>query len=143
MRPSVASTSVSRPGTIVWRGVRKRCGRCGARSIFRTWFALAERCPECGYRFVREEGAFTGVMLLNFVVTFTLMIVALATWVFWRGITGRSDLAFWPFAGVATMSAVLGPIVFYPLAASTWAATDLAMRALDPEETADAEEHQR
>ena len=92
---------------------------------------------------MREEGAFTGVMLMNFVVTLTLMMVSLAAWVFWRGITGRSDLAFWPFAGAAALFAVLGPIVFYPFAASTWAAMDLAMRALDPDEIADAEEHRR
>ena len=36
---------------------------------------------------------------------------------------------------------LLAPIVFYPRAASTWAAIDLATRALDPDELADADEH--
>ena len=136
--PLVVSTSA---GTVLGRGLRKRCGRCGATGIFRTRFRLAERCPACGYRFVREEGAFTGVMLMNFVVTLTLMIASLLAWVLWRGITGRSDLAFWPFAGTAIALAVFSPIAFYPRAASTWAAIDLAMRPLDPDELADAEEH--
>ena len=124
-------------GTIVVRGVRRRCGRCGARGIFATYFTLRERCPRCGYRFVREEGAFTGVMLMNMVATFTLMIAALLTWVFWRGVTGES-VALWPFAVACLTFAVLGPAIFYPWAASTWAAMDLAMRPLDPVEQAEA-----
>ena len=58
-----------------------------------------------------------------------------------RFFTGGSDLAFWPFAGTALVVAILGPIIFYPRAVTTWAAMDLATRALDPQETADAEEH--
>lgn len=130
-------------GSVIRRGLRKRCGRCGARDVFRGRFKLRERCPECGYRLVREEGAFTGVMLMNLVVTLTLMIASLLAWVFWRGVTGRSDIAFWPFAGGAVVLALLGPVLFYPVAASAWAAMDLAMRPLDPEEIADAEEHKR
>lgn len=125
------------PGTIVLRGVRRRCGRCGAKHIFAGYFTLRERCPRCGYRFVREEGAFTGVMLMNMVATFTLMIAALLTWVFWRGVTGES-VALWPFAAACLAFAVLGPAIFYPWAASTWAAMDLAMRPLDPVEQAEA-----
>lgn len=90
---------------------------------------------------MREEGAFTGVMLMNFVFTLSLMIAALMAWVMWRGVTGRGDLALWPFAGSAIALAVLAPVAFYPIATATWAAMDLAMRPLDPHEAADAEEH--
>jgi uncharacterized protein (DUF983 family) len=128
-------------GTMVWRGLRRRCGRCGERRIHATYFRLAERCPRCGYRFVREEGAFTGVMLMNMVLTFTLMWAALAAWIFWRGITGDSDLALWPFGLAAACLAVVGPAIFYPFAASWWASIDLAMRPLDPAEEADADAH--
>ena len=125
-------------GSIVVRGLRRRCGRCGERRIFRSYFRLRERCPQCGYRFVREEGAFTGVMLINMVITFGLMWAALVGYVFWRGITGDDDLALWPFAAAAAVLAVVGPAIFYPWAASTWAAIDLAMRPLDPVEEAEA-----
>lgn len=124
-------------GTMLWRGLRRRCGRCGARGIFASFWRLRERCPSCGYRFVREEGAFTGVMLMNMVATFTLMIGSLLVWVFWRGAAGES-VALWPFAVACAAFAVLGPAVFYPWAASTWAALDLAMRPLDPVEEAEA-----
>lgn len=122
---------------MLWRGMRRRCGRCGARRIFATFWRLRERCPRCGYRFVREEGAFTGVMLMNMVATFTLMIAALLAWVFWRGTSGE-DVPLWPFALACVAFAVLGPTVFYGWAASTWAALDLVMRPLDPVEEAEA-----
>ena len=129
------------PTRMVLRGLVKRCGRCGARGIFQSYFRLRERCPRCGYRFVREEGAFTGVMLLNITATFVLMFLSLVAPVLWRGISGRDDVPWWPFVLLALGSAVLVPILFYPVAASSWAAIDLAMRPLDPVEQAEAELH--
>jgi len=102
---------------------------------------MKERCPRCGYRFSREAGSFTGTYLVNFAVTEALMFAVLMVYVLWRGVTG-SHAPLWPFlAGCATF-AVVAPIVFYPFAASTWAAMDLLMRPLDPDEEADAAAHQ-
>jgi uncharacterized protein (DUF983 family) len=134
-------TTTPTVGTMMVRGLTRRCGRCGARRIFRSYFALKERCPRCGYRFVREEGAFTGVMLMNIVVTFGLMFLSLISYVAWRGITGRDDIPMWPFAVACLGWAVVVPVVFYPVASSWWAAIDLAMRPLDPAELADADAH--
>ena len=130
------------PGTGLWRGLRRRCGRCGARGIFHGWFRLKERCPRCGYRFVREEGSFTGVYLLNFGVTEAFMFVVLMAYVLWRGVSG-SHAAVWPLLLGCGAFAVLAPIAFYPIAASTWAAIDLLMRPLDPDEEMDAAAHAR
>ena len=127
--------------TIVVRGLLRRCGRCGGRRIFASYFRMKERCPTCGYRFVREPGAFTGAMLMNITATFVLMFVTLVAPVLWRGISGRDDIPWWPFVLGALGWAVLVPIVFYPIACSWWAAIDLAMRPLDPAEEADAEVH--
>ena len=52
--------------TIVWRGLRRRCGRCGAKRIFRSYFQLHERCPRCGYKFERGPGYFTGAMYFSY-----------------------------------------------------------------------------
>jgi hypothetical protein len=49
----------------------------------------------------------------------------------------------WPLAVGCGVFAVLSPIVFYPIAASTWAAIDLLMRPLDPDEELDAARHAR
>lgn len=131
----------SSAGQTVLRGLRRRCGRCGERDIFTSYFKMRERCPRCGYRFSREEGAFTGVMLMNMVLTFGLMWAAFIAWIMWRGVTGDDDLALWPFAASAAALAVVGPALFYPFAASWWAAIDLAMRPLDPVEEAEAALH--
>jgi hypothetical protein len=103
---------------------------------------MKARCPRCGYRFAREEGSFTGVYLVNFGVTEAFMFVVLMGYVLWRGVTG-THASIWPFFIGCTTFALLAPIVFYPVAASTWAAIDLLMRPLDPDEELDAEHHAR
>lgn len=128
--------------TGMMRGARRRCARCGASDIFDGWFRLKPRCPRCGYRFVREEGSFAGVYLLNFAVTEALMFALLMVYVLWRGITG-TDAPIWPFLLGCSAFAVLAPIGFYPVAASLWAAIDLLMRPLDPDEELDAQQHAR
>jgi hypothetical protein len=126
-------------GAVLARGFTKRCGRCGAGHIFDGYFRLKERCPVCGYRFVREPGAFTGAMLVNFTFTLGSMITPLMLYVLWRGVTGNDDLPFLPFAAAAGVLAVVVPLLGYPLSASGWAAMDLVMRPLEPEEILDAE----
>jgi uncharacterized protein (DUF983 family) len=130
----VASTA-----TVLLRGFTKRCGRCGARRIFNGWFRLKDRCPVCGYRFVREPGAFTGAMLVNFTFTLGAMISPLLLYVLWRGVSGDERLAFAPFAVACVVLAVVVPLLCYPSSASGWAAMDLVMRPLDTEEVLDAE----
>jgi len=124
------------------RGLRRRCGRCGEPGIFDSWFSLKERCPRCGYLFVREEGAFAGVYLLNFAVTEAFVFAVLMSYVLWRGISG-THAPIWPFVAACGAFAVVAPIAFYPFATSTWAAIDLLMRPLDPDEELDAAQHAR
>ena len=101
---------------------------------------MKERCPTCGYRFKREEGFFTGVFLVNFGVTIGLMWVVIMGYVLWRAGTD-ADSSLVPILGAAVGIAVLVPAVFYPFAATTWAALDLVLRPLEPEEEAEAATH--
>jgi len=123
--------------TILWRGMRRRCGRCGAGGIFQSWFRLRSRCPRCGYRFEREEGFATGVWLLNFSVTEGFMLVGLIGFIVVRGVAHMS-VPLWPVLLVTVAAAVIAPVLCYPFATSTWAALDLAMRPLEPVEEAEA-----
>jgi hypothetical protein len=123
------------------RGATKRCPRCGHGGIFDGYFRLKERCPTCGLRFVREAGAFTGGLLMAWVFTLALMILPLLFYVFWRGISGRDDIAFLPFALAAVAFAVVVPIVGYPFSNSTWIAIELASNPMEADEIADAEAH--
>jgi uncharacterized protein (DUF983 family) len=130
-------------GVMLARGAVKRCPRCGSKGIFASYFKLKERCPTCGYRFQREAGAFTGALLMAWVFTLALMILPLLVYVFWRGISGRDDIAFLPFAIVAIALAAVVPVVGYPFTSTTWAAIDLASRPLEADELADAEANAR
>jgi hypothetical protein len=103
----------------------------------RTWFRMHERCPTCGYRFKREEGFFTGVFLVNFAMTLVILWLVIMGYVLWRAVTD-ADGALGPMLVVCVAIAVVVPVVYYPLATTTWAAMDLAMRPLEPEEEADA-----
>jgi uncharacterized protein (DUF983 family) len=132
-------TDVERVGPVAtaWRGLRRRCGRCGSRGILDGWFRLREHCPTCGYRFKREEGFFTGVILVNFMFTLGVLWVLLMGFVLWRAAADESGTVV-PSLVAGMVLAVVLPIVFYPVAATTWAALDLVMRPLEPEEEAEA-----
>ncbi len=121
----------------VGRGLRKRCARCGAQGIFAGYFKLQPRCPTCGFQFSREEGFVTGVFLVNFSVTLAVLWLAVMAWVLWRSITDASG-AIWPILVACVGIALVVPVLFYPRAAATWAALDLAMRPLEPDEEATA-----
>ena len=132
-------SAVERVGPIatIGRGLRRRCGRCGSRGLFEGWFRLREHCPRCGYRFRREEGFFTGVILVNFSTTLMVLWLVIMGYVLWRAATD-SDSALTPMLAACVGIGILVPIAFYPVAAATWAALDLVLRPLEPEEEAEA-----
>ena len=126
--------------TIVWRGLWRRCGRCGAKGIFRSYFQLEERCPRCGYKFEREEGFFTGVYLINYGITAILLVIEIFAFLI-VAVASNGDVALWPWLLGGAAIAVFTPLLVYPVAKSTWAAVDLAARPLDPVEEAEAAQH--
>jgi hypothetical protein len=98
---------------------------------------MRDRCPRCGYAFKREEGFFTGVILVNFSVTLIVLWVVIMGYVLWRAATdSRSGLA--PVLVASVAIGVLLPVAFYARASATWAALDLVMRPLEPDEEAEA-----
>ena len=126
------------PVATVIRGLRRRCGRCGERRIFDGPFRMRERCPRCGYAFKREEGFFTGVILVNFSVTLIALWLVIMAYVLWRAATDSSSSLTPMLVGCVAIGVVL-PVVFYARASATWAALDLVMRPLEPGEEAEAE----
>lgn len=125
------------PVATVLRGARGRCGRCGGRGVFAGAFQLRERCPRCGYRFAREEGFFTGVYLVNFGATVGILWVIVMGYTLWLSAGDRrGGVALVLAVGVAL--AVALPVLLYRLALTTWAALDLVLRPLEPDEEAEA-----
>lgn len=118
------------------RGAIRRCPRCGGGKLFRTWWSMRDRCPRCGLRFVREEGYFTGVYLVNFGVVLAVLFVMVMGVALWLG--SHPDASAVPFLVAGAAIAVVVPIVFYPFARTIWAALDLAMTPMELDEILDA-----
>jgi uncharacterized protein (DUF983 family) len=133
----VASMRKPVPRAMIFRGLRRRCARCGTKVPFVDYFHIAERCPRCGYRFVREEGSFTGVYLVNYAVTAVVLVVLIMSAVFFIAI-GDVQVPIVPVLAAGFAIAIAVPILFYPFAITTWAAIDLLARPLEPAEEAEA-----
>ena len=128
--------------TLLWRGARRRCPRCGSRGVFSSWLRLKERCPTCGYRFEREEGFFTGVYLVNYALVAVVIVFELFVFLLYQNANdGQASLAPALLLGVVT--AIVLPLLTYPFAKTIWAAIDLVARPLEPVEEADAALHDR
>lgn len=126
------------PLATVGRGLVRRCGRCGGHPIGQGFFGLQEHCPHCGYRFKREEGFFTGVYLVNFAVTIAVLWVVVMAYALWSAAVDHHGSLI-PILAVGVAVSVAVPVAFYSTAATTWAALDLTLRPLEPEEEAEAE----
>src|SRR6266705_7122554 len=79
---------------LVW-GLCLRCPRCGARSLFRTWFAMHERCAVCGLRFEREQGYFLGAMYINYGATVVLALLGSFALEYWTQPSLTQQLVLW------------------------------------------------
>jgi len=116
------------------RALLRRCPRCGEGGLFRRWFSMVESCPRCGLRFEREEGAFLGSLSLNYAVTGLALIALLVVWM----VVWYPDLD----ARVATIGALavlaVVPAVFYPFSKTLWAAIDLLLHRMDPQDAGTA-----
>ena len=117
---------------MLWRGMRKRCPRCGGRQLFDGWYHMKPRCPPCGVKFERESGFFLGAYLINYGITalclgavMVALIVRLAT---------DPQGSIIPFLVAGASVAVTVPLVSYPFGKTVWAAIDLVMRPLDAAE---------
>ncbi|HEV2686293.1 MAG TPA: DUF983 domain-containing protein [Actinomycetota bacterium] len=124
--------------TMLARGVRKHCARCGAPHLFTSWFKMRERCPNCGYRFDRgtSSGFFLGAYMLNLVVSEMALGVVLLVLII-RAAIGHAG-AWWPYILVAAITQVTVPLIFYPFSKTIWAAFDLLVLPLDAVDEAEA-----
>lgn len=109
---------------MIWRGLARRCPRCGSGGLFRGWFSLQERCPGCDLLLDRGDAFFLGAFVINFAVTELLLGVAIAILV-------AATLPDPPLVIIAAMAAavtVIVPIAFYPFSKTLWLAAEMIMR---------------
>ena len=102
---------------LVW-GLYLRCPRCGARSLFRTWFTMHERCAVCHLRFEREQGYFLGAMYINYGVTVMLALIGSFALEYWSRPSLTQQLVLW--IGFCSLC----PVVFFRHSRGLWLAFD-------------------
>ena len=95
---------------------------------------MVDRCPRCGYRFEREEGFVLGVMTMNIAIVSAVFVVYLVV----AFVLTLPDPPILALTAVGVVILGLGPVFFYPVAKTLWAAIDLAMRPLEVVEEAEA-----
>ena len=127
-------------GRMLWRGLLRRCPRCGGGRIFRSWFHMVERCPRCGLRFEREEGFFLGAYVINYGIGSAIVAVSLVVFAVARN--ADADASPIPDLAAGLAGAVLVPVLFYPFSRTIWSAIDLFMRPLEADEVEEAAERQ-
>lgn len=63
--------------TILLRGLKRRCPRCGVGALFRRGIAAHERCSECHLLYQRDRGDLWMFMIVTDRIPIMLLIVAL------------------------------------------------------------------
>ena len=121
--------TVARAVRLLARGLCLRCPRCGAHSLFRTWFAMYERCTVCQLRFEREQGYFLGAMYINYGVTVVLALIGSFTLEYWVGLSLTQQLVLW--VGFCSFF----PVVFFRHSRGLWLAFDYIFDPVADERT--------
>ncbi|MGE0881264.1 MAG: DUF983 domain-containing protein [Acidimicrobiia bacterium] len=121
---------------MVMRGIVRKCPRCGGKPWFTRWMVrTGERCQTCGYKYERQDGFALGATTMNTIFTFGLIAVVIVVGV----VASYPHIAVKPMIIVGLFVAILVPILFFPISYTVWAAFDLAMHPLEPNEISDAE----
>jgi uncharacterized protein (DUF983 family) len=131
--PGQEQRGIRRALALLWGGLCLRCPRCGARSLFRTWFAMHERCAVCGLRFEREQGYFLGAMYINYGVTVVLALLGSFALEYWTQPLLTQQLVVW----IAFCTGF--PLLFFRSSRGVWLGVDYLV---DPG-TTDHPEHRR
>ena len=121
--------------TALWRALRLRCPWCASRRTFiRRWMGKYPRCRTCGIRWHREAGFELGPVVVNTVITFFSLAVAMTI----GFVVTYPDVPIWPLVGWCMGIAIGLPVVIYPLTFTVWLAFDLLTHRPEAAELAEA-----
>ena len=128
----VASPVPNRPtlGRMMRRGLLRRCPWCGDRKgYFTGWFSKQRSCRKCATPWRRGDVGFElGAATVNTIITFGLIVVAGAV----AMIATAPDIPTMRIVIGLVITAVVVPVLIYPMTYTLWQALDLAMRPPAP-----------
>ena len=119
--------------TMLSRALRRHCPRCGA-TAFDSYFHMKEICQQCGLQFEREDGYWSGALIVNTAVTFASFLVVFVggTLILWPDVP-------WGALMVTTIAINIAiPVLFYPQSKTIWSAMEMSWHPLEPHEIAAA-----
>ena len=125
---------VARAVRLLVRGLCLRCPRCGARSLFRTWFTMHERCFVCQLRFEREQGYFLGAMYINYGFTVVLALIGSFALEWLTHPSLKQQLLVW--IGFC----ILCPVLFFRHSRGLWLAFDYIFDPVADERSGDSDD---
>jgi uncharacterized protein (DUF983 family) len=112
-------------GLMLWRGLRRKCARCGGGKLFRRWFRMTDRCPHCGLKFEREPGYWVGAIAMNTAVVGFLFAVVLVAF----SAATVPDIPWVTLLIIEIPLMAIVPVLFYPFSKTIWVAVDRAYLA--------------
>jgi uncharacterized protein (DUF983 family) len=112
-------------GLMLWRGLRRKCPRCGQGGLFRRWFVMVSDCPHCELHFEREPGYWVGAVAINTIVIGILFAIVLIVF----SAATVPDIPWVTLLMLEVPLMGLGPIAFYPYSKTLWVAVDRAFLA--------------
>ena len=110
-----------RRSLMLWRGLTRRCPRCGGGKLFHRWFKMVPDCPRCGLHFEREEGYWVGAVAVNTIVIGAVFAVVFVVTM----ILTVPDIPWVSLLMVVVPLMTIGPLVVYPFSKTLWLAIDL------------------
>ncbi len=110
---------------MLWRGLRRKCPRCGTGSLFHRWFRMDADCPNCQLHFEREPGYWVGAVAINTAVVGFLFAIVLIVF----SAATVPDIPWVTLLAAEIPLMALGPIAFYPYSKTLWVAIDRAFLA--------------
>jgi uncharacterized protein (DUF983 family) len=120
-------------GSILWRGWRLRCPRCGAGALFRHGLTMHERCAACQWRFEREQGYFLGAMYINYAMTVSMVLIGYFSLEWYTDLPLVYHLVLWGSASL------LCPLLLFRHSRGLWLSFDYLM---DPGEDTRQQPHE-
>jgi uncharacterized protein (DUF983 family) len=104
--------------SLIARGLRLKCPRCGVGGLYRKPFSMHVSCQNCGLKFEREQGYFVGAIYINYAATVAIAVPGFFILDAFTAIDINQQLSIWvPFA-------VLFPLLFFHHSRSLWLALD-------------------